>query len=386
MIRIQAELPTGIDWYFTDMKNNLRHHMTRLALLFCILVAVAGCGEFVSSKDDEVSIGKAQKLELFLSEDNLMRLYSSVAISDSVSCSVIYEKWRGEGKIKVRGYTSRMHSKKSFQLKIDGKKYVLERGDEVAGISNRIAMRAQQLAGLPACDTETVGLFLNDEYLGCYNLITYYDEDILGGELYKAYFKDYDNMENNHPLRSLCEKKFPEDDDFSNLENLLAAVTSTLDNNAKWQEWVNKNVDIEKVASYLAVHDFLMVEDTFMTNLYIAYNKKFYLLPWDNESCIGYNEKGYDMGGDNQLTKRLVAVPEVKAAYNRRMKELFMDDGILSTLKADTEKMFAAADTAMKNDPNFTDGYDKYLKTKERFLKFLSSAGRVSHLTDPVLP
>jgi len=360
--------------------------MTRLALLFCILVAVAGCGEFVSSKDDEVSIGKAQKLELFLSEDNLMRLYSSVAISDSVSCSVIYEKWRGEGKIKVRGYTSRMHSKKSFQLKIDGKKYVLERGDEVAGISNRIAMRAQQLAGLPACDTETVGLFLNDEYLGCYNLITYYDEDILGGELYKAYFKDYDNMENNHPLRSLCEKKFPEDDDFSNLENLLAAMTSTLDNNAKWQEWVNKNVDIEKVASYLAVHDFLMVEDTFMTNLYIAYNKKFYLLPWDNESCMGYNEKGYDMGGDNQLTKRLVAVPEIKSAYNRRMKELFMDDGILSTLKADAEKMFAAADTAMKNDPNFTDGYDKYLKTKERFLKFLSPAGRVSHLTDPVLP
>ena len=358
--------------------------MTRLVLLSFILAAVVSCGEFVSSNEDDVSIGKAQKLELFLSEDNLMRLYSSVAISDSVSCSVVYEKWRGEGKIKVRGYTSRMHSKKSFQLKIDGRKYVLERGDEVAGISNRISMRAQQLAGLPACDTETVGLFLNDEYLGCYNLITYYDEDILGGELYKSYFEDYDNMENNHPLRSLCEKKFPEDDDFSNLENLLAAVTTFSD--AKWKEYVLENVDIEKVASYLAVHDFLLVNDTFMTNLYIAYNKKFYLLPWDNESCMGYNDKGYDMGGDNQLTKRLVAVPEVKAAYNRRMKELFMDDGILSTLRADTVKMFESADTAMRNDPNFTDGYDKYLREKERFLRFLSPEGRVSRLTDPVLP
>ena len=365
------------------MRNIFLRHINRFALLLLVLAAVAGCGEF-TTKDDEVSIGKAQKLELFLTEENLMRLYNTVSRSGSVSCSVIYEKWRGEGKIKVRGYTSRMHPKKSFQLKINGRKYVLERGDVLGGVSNRIAMRAQQLAGLPACDTETVGLFLNDEYLGCYNLITYYDEDILGGELYKSYFEDYDNMENNHPLRSLCEKKFPENDDFSNLENLLAAVTTFSD--AKWKEYVLENVDIEKVASYLAVHDFLLVNDTFKTNLYIAYNEKFYLLPWDNESCIGYNEESYDMGGDNQLTKRLVSVPEVKAAYNRRMKELFMDDGILSTLKADTEKMFAAADTAVKNDPNITDGYDKYLREKERFLRFLSPEGRVSRLTDPVLP
>ena len=349
-----------------------------------LLLLIIGCGEFSGYKDDDVNIGKAQKLEVFLSDDNIYRLYSSVSINDSVSCSVIYEKWRGEGKIKVRGYTSRMHPKKSFQLKIDGRKYVLERGDGVAGISNRIAMRAYRLAGLPACDTETVGLFLNDEYLGCYNLITYYDEDILGGELYKAYFKDYDHMENNHPLHSVSEKKFPDDDDFSNLENLLAAVTTLSD--AKWQEYVLKNVDVEKTASYLAVHDFLLVNDTFRTNLYIAYNKNYYLLPWDNESCIGYNENSYEMGGDNQLTKRLIAVPEIKAAYNRRMKELFIDDGILSTLKADTEKMFEAADTAMKNDPNFKDGYGKYLKEKERFLKFLSQTGRVSHLPDPVLP
>ena len=201
--------------------------MTRYVLLFCVLAALAGCGDFTTD-GDSTSIGKAQKMELFLTEDNLLRLYSSVSTNESFSCTVIYENGHFDGKIKVRGYTSRMHPKKSFQLKVDGKKYVLERGDEVAGISNRIAMRAHQLAGLPACDTETIGLFLNDEYLGCYNFITYYDEDILGGELYKSYFENYDHMENNHPLRSLSEKKFPEES-FESTADREKAINDYLD-------------------------------------------------------------------------------------------------------------------------------------------------------------
>ena len=66
------------------------HHMIRSALLFCVLAALVSCGEFVGSKDDDVSIGKAQKLEVFLSDDNMMRFYSSVSTNESFSCSVIY--------------------------------------------------------------------------------------------------------------------------------------------------------------------------------------------------------------------------------------------------------------------------------------------------------
>ena len=367
----------------TDMRKSILRNTSISFSVICILTVLFSCGEFVGSNEDEVSTGSAQQLEIFLSEDNFYRLYSSVSINESVDCSVIFEKWRGDGEIKVRGYTSRMHPKKSFQLKIDGKKYVLERSRASGGVCNRIAMRAYQLAGLPACDTQTIGLSLNDEYLGCYNLITYYDEDIMGGELYKCYFEDYNHMENNHPLRSLSEKKFPDDDNFTTMEHLLAAVTTLSDTD--WRQYVLNNVDVEKVASYLTVHDFLMVKDTFRTNLYMAYNGKFYLLPWDNESCIGYNESTYEMGGDNQLTKRLVSVPEVKAAYNRRMKELFIDDGILSTLRGELDAMFEDASGAVKSDPYYKDDYNDFLGNKAEVLQFLSPTGRVSHLTDPVL-
>ena len=365
------------------MGNQRLHKILIFLTAFIILLFMAGCGEFVGSDSDDVSTGSAKQMELFLSEDNFYRLYSSVTTNDSVSCSVIFDGWRGDGKIKVRGYTSRMHAKKSFQLKIDGKKYVLERGHASGGVNNRIAMRTYQLAGLPACDTRTIGLFLNDEYLGCYNLITYYDEDVLGGELYKSYFEDYNHMENNHPLHSLSEKKFPDDDNFTNLDNLLAALTTYSD--AKWRDYVLENVDVEKVASYLAVHDFLLVKDTFRTNLYIAYSGKFFLLPWDNESCIGYNADTYEMGGDNQLTKRLVAVPEVKEAYNRRMKELFIDDGILSTLRGELDAVFEDASGAVKSDPYYKNDYKDFLDNKAEVMQFFSDTGRVQTLSDPVL-
>jgi len=339
-----------------------------VSILTFILFSLASCGEFAGLKDDDMDIGKTDKMEISLSGDDLYKLYSSVSTDQYTPCSIDYESWRGEADIKVRGYTSRMHDKKSFQLKIDGKKYILERGRDDGGVSNRLAMRAYQLAGLPACDTRSVGLFLNDEYLGCYNLIFYYDEDVLGGELYKCYFPEYDDMSLNHPLRALSEKKFPKDDDFSNLENLVSAMLTL--SNSDWRRYVLNNVDVEKFAAYLAVHDCLRVRDTFRTNFYIAFGGKFYFLPWDNESCMGYNSSGYELGGDNQLTRRLVSVPEVKAAYNQKVQSLFIDSGIVPELRSEALRMFDEAEGAMKHDPNYS--LEDFTSEKADILLFLS--------------
>lgn len=357
------------------------------AAVITLIMTLFSCGEFTGWKDDDSpDIGSATEVKLHLSESDLYKLYETVSIDESVPCSVSIGSWYGYGNLKVRGYTSRMHAKKSFMLKVDDRKYVLERGHLSGGIGNRIAMRAYQMAGLPACDTETIGLFLNDEYLGCYNLITYYDEDTLDGELYKIFFDDYDHMENNHPLSSLSEKKFPDDNDMSNLEHLIAALTTK--NDRDWNDFVNKNVDIEKFAAYLAVHDFLMVEDTFSTNYYICYDGKYYFLPWDNEQCLGSPFSEYDLGGDNQLVRRLVAVPQVKDAYNQKMKELFLDGGegcILPELRTEAEKMLADASEAVRSDPNYKDEFNDFLAYANTVRYFLSVKGRCSVLSDPVL-
>ena len=362
--------------------------MVRYTLCFYIMVFLTSCGEFVGSdKDDDPDTDSIEKLEIFLDDDNLHQFYNTVALDNSVSCSVIYNKWHGDGTIKVRGDSSRLYMKKSFMLKVDGKKYVLERGEENGGIYNRIAMRAYQLAGVNACNTESIALYVNEEYLGCYNLITYYDEDIMGGELYKCYFTDYDHMENNHPITSLSKKKFPDDDNFVNLGLLIAAVVNLSDE--EWHKFVLENVDVEHMAAYMAVHDFLTVIDTGCTNFYMHYDGIYRIVPWDNEQCMRENRNNYYPCNDNQLIRRLATVAEIKTAYNQIMQKLFTGGGsscILEQLSAEAATMFDNLVPAMENDPVFHMSRQDFMQIKAYVLAYLDkNTGRAAEADKLIL-
>ena len=369
------------------MKNAILYHLIRFPLLFCILLGMAGCGEFVGTEDDKIDTGKVQKLELFIPEDSLGRLYSTMSLDTDASCSVIFKKWHGDGTLKIRGDSSRLRLKKSFTLEVDGRKYILERGQENGGLYNRIAMRAYQLAGLPSCNTESIALFLNDEYLGCYNLITYYAEDVIGGELYRMHLKNYNDLEKNHPLVSCSKKKFPKDDDLSNLEWLLAAVTTMSDDD--WHQFVLDKVDIEKTVSYLVVHDFLTVGDTNGINFYIHFDGKYRILPWDHEVCLHEDRSKYQLCDDNQLIRRLVSVPEVKTAYNQKMQKLFVGGGaecILDQLQAEAAAMFDNLAVAMESDPEFGISRQNFMKIKTFVVNYLDkTTGRAAEVDKLIL-
>ena len=257
---------------------------------------------------------------------------------------------------------------------------MLERGQESGGLYNRIIMRAYQLAGVPACGLESVALFLNDSYLGCYNFITYYRENILKGELYKCRFHDSDEMVNNHPMHDKTEKEYPDDGDFTNLDLLIIAATQY--SASDWREFVNKNVDIEEIASYMAVHDFFAVADTRGANFYIQYDGKYRLIPWDNERCMLESSSSYTLCDDNKLIRQFAAVPEVKEAYNRRMQELFTGDGatsILGQLQGEAGTMFDNICTAMVSDPEYGTSRQDFMNIKAYVVNYLDkNTGRAS--------
>ncbi len=358
------------------------HKILRFFPLCLIAVSLVSCGEFVGYKDNDVDVGSVEEVRISMSQQKMQRFYSSVTSGNYTSCTVEKGRWRGDGEIRVRGYSSRLNHKKSFSLIIDDKLYILERGESTGGLYNRIAMRAYQLAGVSACDTESIALFLNDEYLGCYSLITYYSSEKIKGELYKFNISVGSDLGRNHPLVSYCEKKFPQDGNLSNLEHLFYACSSL--SNDEWRTFVNTHVDVEKTAAYLVIHDFLTVTDTTRTNFYIQYDGKYRLIPWDNELCMIKKRDNYKLCTDNQLVERLGTVPELKAAYNQTMQKLFIGGGeecILDTLQSEAADMFDALAPAMEHDPRFKMDYQQFMAEKSYALYYLDkNTGRATEV------
>ena len=197
-----------------------RHLLRRLFPLFLLLTAVlllAGCGKFVGLSDgsDDYDTGLSE-VRLSLTEENLATLADSVTYDIYADCLYELEEGRGSGEIRVRGFTSRMHPKKSFTLKKnlddpDHSKEALDAGGD-PWISYSLAMYAYQLVGLPAPQLSPVSLYLNDEYLGYYNRLPLYTDDLddsygENGQLFKI--KVFDMGEGNPRRIPVAKRSIP---------------------------------------------------------------------------------------------------------------------------------------------------------------------------------
>jgi hypothetical protein len=376
-----------------------------------LVLQLSACGQFLGfSSLSDPDLGAISKTKIYIDDVSLRKLYESVAEDDYAPCIYIDQGSRTRAWIKVRGFTSRLDPKKSFTLKLDetGTLYALERVTG-SGANNRMAMYAYTIAyrsgdphtgkALPAPSIDSTALFVNDEYLGCYNWIEMYSEENLrdhyheqDAELFKAYFED---MGYDHPIHHLSEKKFPDDLDFSALDTMIYNARSM--DTVQWADWVSTRMDSEDIVKYLAVHNYLGVLDTSWSNFYIYDYGKMLILPWDNEDSFILSTQGFE--GNNLLTRRLLQDPAIRSDYNSEMQRLFLTDAtldlrletpsrldlvtpestenIVDDLITEAEKVFVQIDRAMYYDPTFYVTYDGFLAEKSNLLNFLYNRSAV---------
>ena len=376
-----------------------------IAFILAVLVQLLACGNFLGfSSLPEPDLGNIPKTKLYLDDLSLRKLYESVSEDDYAPCIYVDGGERTRAWIKVRGFTSRLDPKKSFTLKLvsGGNKtlFSLERVTG-SGANNRLAMYAYTIAyrsgdpttvkALPAPSVNSTALFINDEYLGCYNWIEMYSEDNLRdhyheqyAELFKAHFLE---MGYDFPLHYLSEKKFPDDLNFTALDTLIYNAKNM--DAAHWANWVATHIDREDIVKYLAVHNYLGVHDTSWSNFFIYDYGKMLILPWDNEDSFKLTIQSY--AGNNLLTRRLLEEPAIRSDYNSEMKRLFVTDAasysdlvsqldldepeltenIIDDLITEAERIFAEIDRAMYYDPTFYVTYEGFLAGKLGILNFL---------------
>ena len=353
------------------------------ALIVCLLTS---CGEFGGfSSFSKADTGNITKVEAYFTEENLAKFYDSVSQpeEDYAQCTVTMGKNTYQGWMKVRGYTSRGEPKKNFtlEIKVGGEKvkYALMHEADT-WFKNRIVMYAYNnyvfngasLAAAP--ETEPVALFVNGDYLGYYVKVDMYSESQLNhykkgsfSELFKVFLKGYDA----NPLYGNTEKKFPKNKDFSTIELLISNVNRMSD--ADWNAWVEKYIDVDDYIRYMVVHNFFGVEDTEVQNFYIYNYDKLVFLPWDNE--LGMKLEYDCFMGNSKLTRRILAVPSVMAAYTQAMKDFVADADFLNTLKNKVNEWYDESSLAIKNDPIFYYSIEDARKCRDHIINFIDNRG-----------
>ncbi len=356
--------------------------------LFTVFLLIS-CGEFGGFSDfSKADTGSITKVEAYFTDENLAKFYDSVSQpeEDYAQCTVTMRKHTYPGEMKVRGYTSRGEPKKNFTLRIkvgDKKvKYALMHEADT-WFKNRIVMYAYNNyvykgASLTAApETEPVAFFVNDKYIGYYAKVDMYEENQLNrykkgssSELFKILINNFDS----NPLHERSEKKFPKDENFSTLDLLITNMNRM--NDADWNAWVEKYIDVDDFIRYMVVHDFFGIEDTVSHNYYIYNYGKLVFLPWDHEMGMKLNYDGFF--GDNKLVKRILNVPSVRASYIQAMKDFVADTDFLNTLKDKVKGWYDESYLAIKNDPVFYYSIEDARKCRDLIIDFIDNRGTSS--------
>lgn len=156
-------------------------------------------------------------------------------------------------------------------------------------LSEPMAYELFRLAGVPACQTEHVRLWVDGRLYGYYLVIEQPNKSFLAlnqrnnnGSLYKVYWMYQGLVEQHHKKTRLA----------TEYDDLIAAeggLTST-SGEQQW-DFIQKNFNVEEFTGYYAVNMCIQNWDGFFNNYYLYHDEKgtgkWEMYPWDNDKTWG---------------------------------------------------------------------------------------------------
>ena len=156
-------------------------------------------------------------------------------------------------------------------------------------LSEAMGYELFRLAGVPACLTEHVRLWMDGRPYGYYFVIEQPNKSFLArnqrndnGSLYKVYWMYQSLVDQHH-------KKTRPATDYDDIINLEAGLTRTK-GEKQWQ-FIQKNFNVDEFAGYYAVSMCVQNWDGFFNNYYLYHDEKdtgkWEMYPWDNDKTWG---------------------------------------------------------------------------------------------------
>lgn len=302
-----------------------------IPFLFCAIIFVS-CD--ITDSLEKVNLG-VPVYELTLSNENY-----GLFVSNEYSNLTILGKLRADNatykmEIKHHGNSSRGNFKKNYSIEFETSDPVLQRKNVVlsAHPSDHSTIRPFLAAsifnsiGLKTFNIKPIAFYLNDTLLGLYYLIEpinvefFEKRNIQLNELYKGIYGNSQlSFEHNKELRNGFEKRFPKDDNYYTLEQLV----STIDNEhaENYAESLEKIFDVDSFLKYTAVSVLVCNWDGIHHNFYIYKNGttgKYEIMPWDLDCTFNYEDYRSSFPGTSDCIKKLLKIQK----YRDRYKEIF---------------------------------------------------------------
>lgn len=156
-------------------------------------------------------------------------------------------------------------------------------------LSEPMAYELYRLAGVPACLTEHVRLWVDGRLYGYHLLIEQPNKAFISrnnrndkGSLYKVYWMFQGLVDQHHKKTRLA----TDYDDLINLEGGLSGTSG-----AQQWEFIQKNFNVEEFTGYYAVNMCIQNWDGFFNNYYLYHDQKgtgkWEMYPWDEDKTWG---------------------------------------------------------------------------------------------------
>jgi spore coat protein H len=314
------------------MVKKTEHNVIKLCFVAAAyLLLFVSCTNIVDSPtQDEMEI-PVYKIEM--SNEQYGSFISTEFSSLAVPAKLKYGNKEYNVMFKHHGYSSRGRFKKNYSVEYDandpilGCKKIILSGQSTDPSSLRYYLAAEMFkaAGLQTTAIKPVFLYVNNTSLGLYYVIESINEeffknrDINVSELYKAVnglakfsFKD------NKEVKDGFEKCIPEDENYSNLEELISVVDNEPYNS--FPEKFESMFDVDKYLKYMAVSVLICNWDGIVHNFELYKNGstgRYEIVPWDLD--FTFRDEGYriQFPGISDLLDRLLQYPQYKDRYKK---------------------------------------------------------------------
>lgn len=353
---------------------------------------------------------------VWTSESDLARIYADPEANIEVPASVSLNGLRYENvEFELHGGSGRLWPKKSYRVRfrdkprpehdffgdgVDKAERLVLQGAWIdpTFVRNKIIFDTLSELGALAPRLGYARVYINGRLNGLYQVIERVDEHYLErkgfsrtGNLYKAEWAAADFRLRDDPLSGFAESN-NQDGIAPDLGDLFRAVFDTPQTYAEYQREIATRIALNDFDLFNIVMSHVLNLDTFIKNYYLfhdpaatdpALGSVFRIIHWDADASLGigwntprapeperaalWSEIDGELQ-DNDLARRLYAIPEYRSAYLDRFEQLLAGPLSAAALWAKAEPLMRALESDIRRDLALW-GRDRTLDEERAFLK-----------------